>query len=49
MSSAWTNMSFAIIRRDVEWEWENSGWSLWYIYIIGSSCSLSEELSSGKI
>ncbi|KAK3042850.1 hypothetical protein RJ639_001123 [Escallonia herrerae] len=43
MSSAWTNMSFGIIRRDVDGEWEKSGWSCGYFYL----WSILEHMSNG--
>lgn len=42
-------MSFGIIPRDVFGEWDKSGWSLWFLCIVGSSSSLSEELSSAIV
>ncbi|CDP04994.1 unnamed protein product [Coffea canephora] len=41
-------MSFGIIHRDVDWEWEESGWTCVYLYKIGGSCSISEELYNCK-
>ncbi|KAK3232283.1 hypothetical protein Dsin_004164 [Dipteronia sinensis] len=37
-------MSFAIIHSDIEREWENLGGVMGLFFIIGDSCSLSEDL-----
>ena len=42
-------MSFAVIHRDVEREWEKSGWSFGSLFLFGSCCSLSEDLYICKI
>jgi len=45
MTSAWTNMSFAIKHRDIEREWENRGGVMViFLKIIGDSCSVSEDV-----
>lgn len=42
-------MSIAIIRRDIEREWENHCGVMGIIFLNGDSCSLSEELCTAKI
>ena len=46
MTSAWTNLSCAIMHSDIEREWENQGGvDLWVLYFITGDCfSPSEEL-----